>query len=1799
MTVTPKSSCGATPISDSMTLTIDQNITGTGVIAGDNTVCEGDSTVYAVNGLTGVSNYNWIVPPGVDVVNGQGTNQLSVTFNNFDLSTTIELIVITSNDCPNSSSTTLMDVSVSANPELLLLSGNDEVSLCYNEVLTPIIYELKGGTEDVAVEWFVGGVASAAPSGISVTENATTIEISGAPDAILNLDKEYTYIVTATALGCITTDTKTGTLTIVATPNANLEPGSDDNQSICEGDPIDDIAYSLTNANDYDFSWIGMQPSGFDTTFNTGTGIITISGTASNVSQTTIYSYEIVPKNTNTLCNGTVINGQITVNADGALTLTSSNSNQTICEGDAIQPIQFTLGGDANNISLTSGTGADLSWLNPVINAGVVTLSGTPNANITSPTDYDYTVTTTGSGLCNEVSRSGTISVTPEPRIVHDNSNGALTQATCEGTPIDPIVFNLLDGAENVIINGLPTGINFNINGNILTISGSPSGVSADTLFNYSIEPVNSLTTCSGSVINGQITVNADGELTLTSSNSNQTICEGDAIQPIQFTLGGNATNITLTSGTGADLSWLNPVINAGVVTLSGTPSANITSSTNYDYTVTTTGSGLCNEVSRSGTIAVTPDPQVVHDTNFGALTQVVCEGTAINPIRFDLLEIESNATVTVTNLPQGVYYSFIGSTVEISGTPVNATITSSFSYVVEVKSGASGCVGTNSGTIQVHAQDELILNTPGSDFNTYCKGDAIAPITYLFAGGTNGANITWKENGNPIATSPQGISIINTANSITVSGAFSADVTASTTYTYEVTTANVGVCSSTTAAGSLTLEPQPKIVMDATSGQINQQVCENDALTDIVFATSNGADAVNITWDIIPNGINAQFNSATGLFTISGNAINVNTNTAFNYTVTAENQTTGCLSVERTGTIQVFADHELSLISGSTTASQEICEGTSLPFDIVYEISGGANSAQVIGLNNTGFNWIVTGDQLVISGTSTQDITANTVLAYTVQTTGNSCGNTTLAGTITLKEDSVMDLFSGSPNQTICEGEPINAIQYQISEGYWNYSISGLPNGVSHSYDPATKLVTLSGTPSQNILSDQTYTYTIKAINQNLCDSPELNGSISVTAGPELTRLGSSKTLTQSVCINTEIEKISVRFTNSLPPVVSSLPNGLATQINGDVFEITGSIPLGGAYNFNIEANNTVCPTAIVIPVTIDVLPNFTIQPQYEAGYRDDLSVNTGTSRVKSVACEGDRTGEIKVEMSDPSYTYFYSWSGPNNYSNTTTSNHIKNLLPGTYTVDVSAILSSDCSVSETFIVKKPEALQIVTNEIIPASCDNGADDGIISIRAEGGNSDFYKQLSWSYFEEESNCYSYNVSLIDVDNDGIFDVVDADIDNDGSIDPGKLDSNADGIIDDADADLDGSIDSDYILSSVSYQNCDSGQFINLNLNIGDFTSRGILLGGICARPNTVSANTNLDHDLDSSTAPTAAVNIEGGSTSCTGDWVQVSNLSGSSYASGLKPGLYRVTVEEIEFSTGDSYCSIEKTFELTKNEITYANIEVSDSYCIESSGYIDLDVRATSENIYFYYNEIRVSDADIIILSESFEATRCRLNILNPVDAASLEIQDEYGCGIAIETGLLDIKVNEPSFTYNSPEFERYGTISERSSVSFVLSGINSYDRVEWDFGDASPLQQGNRVSHQYQAEGTYDVTLFAYNASGCFKTSTQELVVGKGYTLLMPNTFTPNNDNINDRIGPIFTGLKEVNFLVFNKSGVLVYEELVSETSSVTSGAIQVIGWDGTNSDPNSNFYVYKITAVRLNDEVITDVGTIFLLK
>ena len=51
-----------------------------------------------------------------------------------------------------------------------------------------------------------------------------------------------------------------------------------------------------------------------------------------------------------------------------------------------------------------------------------------------------------------------------------------------------------------------------------------------------------------------------------------------------------------------------------------------------------------------------------------------------------------------------------------------------------------------------------------------------------------------------------------------------------------------------------------------------------------------------------------------------------------------------------------------------------------------------------------------------------------------------------------------------------------------------------------------------------------------------------------------------------------------------------------------------------------------------------------------------------------------------------------------------------------------------------------------------------------------------------------------------------------------------------------------------------------------------------------------------------------------------------------------------------------------------------------------------------------------------------------------------------------------------------------------------------------------------------------------------------------------------------------------------MYNKQGILIYEESVSETNLSENGLIEIKGWDGTNSDPASKFYIYKWTISKI---------------
>ena len=90
-----------------------------------------------------------------------------------------------------------------------------------------------------------------------------------------------------------------------------------------------------------------------------------------------------------------------------------------------------------------------------------------------------------------------------------------------------------------------------------------------------------------------------------------------------------------------------------GIVTISGTPTVNITATTVFNYTVTTAGSP-CNSLT-TGTITIDPDDDLNLISTAGTEAQILCEGETIDDI---IYQFSGGAiSAVVTGLPDRSYF--------------------------------------------------------------------------------------------------------------------------------------------------------------------------------------------------------------------------------------------------------------------------------------------------------------------------------------------------------------------------------------------------------------------------------------------------------------------------------------------------------------------------------------------------------------------------------------------------------------------------------------------------------------------------------------------------------------------------------------------------------------------------------------------------------------------------------------------------------------------------------------------------------------------------------------------------------------------------------------------------------------------------------------------------------------------------------------------------------------------------------------------------------------------------------------
>ncbi|MFT5918842.1 MAG: gliding motility-associated-like protein, partial [Granulosicoccus sp.] len=129
-----------------------------------------------------------------------------------------------------------------------------------------------------------------------------------------------------------------------------------------------------------------------------------------------------------------------------------------------------------------------------------------------------------------------------------------------------------------------------------------------------------------------------------------------------------------------------------------------------------------------------------------------------------------------------------------------------------------------------------------------------------------------------------------------------------------------------------------------------------------------------------------------------------------------------------------------------------------------------------------------------------------------------------------------------------------------------------------------------------------------------------------------------------------------------------------------------------------------------------------------------------------------------------------------------------------------------------------------------------------------------------------------------------------------------------------------------------------------------------------------------------------------------------------------------------------------------------------------------------------------------------------------------------------------------------------------------------------DWSFGDGdeSSLQH---PFHLYTDTGLFNVILEVENNFGCLDSVSSKIEIYPDYTMYIPNSFTPDNDGINDVFKPMGDGFfqQSYSFKIFDRWGEEIFHTANYE-----------IGWDGTykGAQVETSAFTYQVKAIDLNN-------------
>ncbi|HXD92354.1 MAG TPA: T9SS type B sorting domain-containing protein, partial [Bacteroidia bacterium] len=184
---------------------------------------------------------------------------------------------------------------------------------------------------------------------------------------------------------------------------------------------------------------------------------------------------------------------------------------------------------------------------------------------------------------------------------------------------------------------------------------------------------------------------------------------------------------------------------------------------------------------------------------------------------------------------------------------------------------------------------------------------------------------------------------------------------------------------------------------------------------------------------------------------------------------------------------------------------------------------------------------------------------------------------------------------------------------------------------------------------------------------------------------------------------------------------------------------------------------------------------------------------------------------------------------------------------------------------------------------------------------------------------------------------------------------------------------------------------------------------------------------------------------------------------------------------------------------------------------------------------------------------------------------------------GVCINTNTVTVFVKPTPHIAVNP---KYSLVTEGESV-FIHA--NSSDSCYWYPSDYLSCTTCNTTMCIPATDIIYTIT--ATNTEGCSTIATATVDIQIEYTFYIPNTFTPNKDELNEMFKPLATHIHNFKMDIFDRWGLLLFETTDLEH-----------GWDGTYKGGRcqEDVYVYKVEFVDdPSNKSHTKAGTVNIVR